>query len=376
MKNNNKNMKNMKNTVFPIGKQDILNQNMFLGDPISVSRNDLPKHKIFDHLTETQMSYFWRPEEVKLTEERKQFKELSEVEQHIFISNLKYQTLLDSIQSRAPVSTFLEICSLPDLENWLIAWSFFETIHSRSYSYILKNLFSNPSEIFDDITVNEEIIKRAISVSEYYDKLKDLILRYKSGTLQNLIDLKKQIYLTLIAVNALEGVRFYVSFACSFAFAESKKVMEGNAKIIKLIARDEMLHLSGTQHMINLINRGKDDLDLFEYSKTQECKDQIYKIYTDVVNQEKEWSKYLFKDGSILGLNELILNQYLEYLTDSKLANIGMDPIFDRKSNPLPWMNHWLSNNQQQSAPQETELTSYQTSQINNDEDNFNNITL
>ncbi len=357
----------MKNTFFPLGKQDLLNQNMFLGNPVSVSRNDLLKHKVFDTLTEKQMSFFWKPEEVKLTEERKQFKELSEAEKHIFISNIQYQIILDALQSRCPCSTFLEICSLPEIENWIIAWSFFETIHSRSYTYIIKNLFSDPSKIFDDITSNEEIIKRAVSVSNHYDKLKDLILKYKSETLEDINELKKQLYYTLVSVNALEGIRFYVSFACSFAFAESKKVMEGNAKIIKLIARDEILHLSATQHMLNIIHKGKDDKFLFEFSKTEECRNEVYRIYQELVDQEKAWSAYLFKNGSMLGLNENILNQYLEYLCNTKLNAIGYDPIFERKSDPLPWMKKWLSNNLQQEAPQETEKTAYAISEIDND---------
>lgn len=353
---------------------NILEQNMFLGEAINVSRFDYQKHKIFETLRERQLSFFWRPEEIKLTDDRKQFKELTPHEQHIFTSNLKYQTLLDSVQGRAPNQTFLEICSLPELENWIVTWSFSETIHSASYTYILQNVYANPSEVLDDIPVNPEIIKRALAVTEHYDKLKDLISKHRLGLLKDLKELKKQLYLTLVSVNVLEAIRFYVSFACSFAFTEGKKVMEGNSKIIKFIARDEALHLVGTQYMINLIQDNKDDKEMYEISK--ECKDDVIKIFLDAVEQEKEWAKYLFKDGSILGLNEAILVEYLEYLCDQRLNAIGFESIFKRKKNPLPWMMSWLNNNTTSGAPQEVEISSYLISQINQDEDDFSNTSL
>lgn len=359
-------------TVFPIGEQNHQTQTMFLGDPISVSRNDNPKFKIFDTFVDKQMAFFWKPEEVKLTDERKQFKELSEAEKHIFLNNIKYQILLDSVQGRAPNLTFLEIASLPEIESWVSTWSFFEIIHSRSYTYILKNLFPDPSKVLDEITLDEEIINRALSISKHYDKLKELIIKHQTGELKDINELKKQLYFTLISVNALEGIRFYVSFACSFAFAESKRVMEGNAKIIKFIARDEVLHLHATQHMLNLIHRGRDDLFLCEFSKTDECRNEVYKIYKELVDQEKAWSSFLFKNGSMLGLNEMMLNKYLEHLCNVRLKAIEYDPIFEKTSDELPWMSKWLSNNDQQEAPQETEKTGYTISQINNDDVDIN----
>ncbi|MFT5542353.1 MAG: ribonucleoside-diphosphate reductase beta chain [Glaciecola sp.] len=365
----------MKYTTFNQESNDTMTEPMFFGNPVNVARYDQQKHPIFEKLIEKQISFFWRPEEVDVSKDRMDFQKLSDAERHIFISNLKYQTLLDSIQGRSPNIAFLPIISIPELETWVETWSFFETIHSRSYTHILRNLFSNPSEIFDDIVVNEEIKKRASDISKYYD---DLIfatqLWQTQGEGQHVVDgvthnitmreLKKLLYLCMNSVNALEAIRFYVSFACTFAFAE-RELMEGNSKIIRLIARDENIHLTSTQHVLNLWAKGKDDPEMAEIAA--ECHEEAKAIFMKAVEQEKEWAKYLFNSGSMLGLNEEILCQYVEYIANHRMAAIGMGQPFDIKSNPLPWMNNYLSSDNVQVAPQETEISSYLVGQIDSE---------
>ncbi len=365
----------MKYTTFNQESNDTMTEPMFFGNPVNVARYDQQKHPIFEKLIEKQISFFWRPEEVDVSKDRMDFQKLSDAERHIFISNLKYQTLLDSIQGRSPNIAFLPIISIPELETWVETWSFFETIHSRSYTHILRNLFSNPSEIFDDIVVNEEIKKRASDISKYYD---DLIfatqLWQTQGEGEHVVDgvthsinmrqLKKLLYLCMNSVNALEAIRFYVSFACTFAFAE-RELMEGNSKIIRLIARDENIHLTSTQHVLNLWAKGKDDPEMAEIAA--ECHEEAKAIFMKAVEQEKEWAKYLFNSGSMLGLNEEILCQYVEYIANHRMAAIGMGQPFDIKSNPLPWMNNYLSSDNVQVAPQETEISSYLVGQIDSE---------
>jgi ribonucleoside-diphosphate reductase beta chain len=245
-------------SVFNRSNNNALEEPMFLGNSVNVSRFDKQRYPFFEKLTEKQISFFWRPEEIDLAKDKIDFAQLTPHEQHIFISNLKYQTLLDSVQGRSPNVVLLPLTSLPELETWIETWAFYETIHSRSYTHILRNIFTEPSEVLDDIMVNENILKRAEEVSKYYDDLYQYSLDYHKGNKVDLYLLKKKLYLCLMAVNALEGIRFYVSFACSFAFAE-RKMMEGNAKIIKLIARDEQLHLNGTQH---ILSSGEHEIDL------------------------------------------------------------------------------------------------------------------
>ncbi|MGE4575464.1 MAG: class Ia ribonucleoside-diphosphate reductase subunit beta [Candidatus Pseudothioglobus sp.] len=378
----------MSYSIFNQTISNTLTQPMFFGDSVNVARFDQQKFEMFEKLTEKQLSFFWRPEEIDVSKDKIDFAKLLPNEKHIFISNLQYQILLDSVQGRSPNIAFLPIVSLPELENWIETWAFSETIHSRSYTHIIRAIVNEPGVVFDKIMKTDEIIERATSVSKYYDKLikhSQAFLLHGEGKHEingeiidiNLYSLKRLLYLTIISVNILEAIRFYVSFACSFAFAE-RKVMEGNAKIIKLIARDEALHLTGTQHMINLMRDGKDDLDMKAIAI--ECDSEVIQMFKDAANQEKEWAEYLFRDGSMIGLNAEILKQYLEYITNIRMAALNMKPIFKQTTNPLPWLNHWLDSDNVQVAPQETEITSYLVSAIDNTIDagdqDFNDFKL
>ncbi|GAB6262181.1 ribonucleotide-diphosphate reductase subunit beta [Photobacterium sp. CCB-ST2H9] len=353
-----------------------LKEPMFFGQPVNVARYDQQKFEIFEKLIEKQLSFFWRPEEVDVSSDRINFNNLPDHERHIFISNLKYQTLLDSIQGRSPNVALLPLVSIPELETWIETWSFSETIHSRSYTHIIRNIVNDPAVVFDDIVTNEHIIKRAGDISHYYDQLIHSTNDYhrlgegvhtvNGETVEvSLHELKKKLYLCLMSVNALEAIRFYVSFACSFAFAE-RELMEGNAKIIKLIARDEALHLTGTQHILNLMRTGQDDPEMAEIAS--ECETQCFNIFKEAAEQEKEWAEYLFKDGSMIGLNKDILCQYVEYITNLRMSAVGLKPAYPGATqNPIPWINAWLSSDNVQVAPQEAEISSYLVGQIDND---------
>lgn len=335
------------------------------------------KFEVFEKLIEKQLSFFWRPEEIDVSRDRIDFMNLPSHEQHIFISNLKYQTLLDSIQGRSPNMALLPIVSLPELETWIETWSFSETIHSRSYTHILRNLFTDPSEVFEDIVTNVEIQKRASDIAQYYDALIHAVqFMQLHGLEQSKIEyldldgnpekltlrvIKKKLYLCMCSINALEAIRFYVSFACSFAFAE-RDLLEGNAKIIKLIARDEALHLNSTQQILNIWADGKDDPEMAEIAI--ECHAKGRDIFLTAAAQEKEWAAYLFKDGSMIGLNEVILCQYVEYISNVRMQAIGYEAPFEIKNNPIPWINHWLISDNVQVAPQEAEISSYLVGQI------------
>ncbi|MCW2254199.1 ribonucleoside-diphosphate reductase beta chain [Providencia alcalifaciens] len=362
-------------TIFSQKKNDQLLEPMFFGQPVNVARFDQQKYPIFEKLIEKQLSFFWRPEEIDVSRDRIDYNALPDHEKHIFISNLKYQTLLDSIQGRSPNVALLPLISIPELETWIETWSFSETIHSRSYTHIIRNIVNDPALIFDDIVENEEILKRARDISAYYDRLIEMTNYYHmfgEGThtcngkhvTVSLRELKKQLYLCLMSVNALEAIRFYVSFACSFAFAE-RELMEGNAKIIKMIARDEALHLTGTQHMLNLLRSGQDDPEMAEIAT--ECEDECYKLFVDAAEQEKEWAEYLFSEGSMIGLNKDILCQYVEYITNIRMQAVGLKLPFKGRSNPIPWINAWLVSDNVQVAPQEVEVSSYLVGQIDSE---------
>lgn len=373
-------------TTFSQNKNDQLKEPMFFGQSVNVARFDQQKYDIFEKLIEKQLSFFWRPEEVDVSRDRIDYQALPDHEKHIFISNLKYQTLLDSIQGRSPNVALLPLISIPELETWVETWAFSETIHSRSYTHIIRNIVNDPALVFDDIVTNEQILKRAQDISKYYDDLIEMTNYWHllgEGTHQvagktvtvNLRMLKKQLYICLMSVNALEAIRFYVSFACSFAFAE-RELMEGNAKIIRLIARDEALHLTGTQHMLNLMRSGEDDPEMKEIA--EECREECFDLFKKAAIQEKEWAEYLFRDGSMIGLNKDILCQYIEYITNIRMQAVGLDLPFQTRSNPIPWINAWLVSDNVQVAPQEVEVSSYLVGQIDAEvgEDDFNDFQL
>lgn len=359
----------MSYTTFNQTKNNQLLEPMFFGQGVNIARYDQQKYAIFEQLIEKQLSFFWRPEEIDVSKDRIDYNNLPEHEKHIFISNLKYQILLDSIQGRSPSVALLPIVSLPELETWVQVWSFSETIHSRSYTHIIRNVINDPSVVFDSIVDNPEIVKRAADISHYYDDLIKLTQYINSNDEGDTLsdykqDMQTRLYLCLMSINVLEAIRFYVSFACSFAFAE-RKLMEGNAKIIKMIARDEALHLTGTQHMLNILRSGQDGEEWEDIATS--LQDECIEIFRKAAQQEKDWAAYLFKDGSMIGLNETILCQYIEYITNQRMIAVGLPTIFDTKTNPIPWINTWLSSDNVQVAPQETEITSYLVGQIDSD---------
>ena len=365
-------------SVLNLDNKDHMNRNAFFDGGVGMQRYDTVKYRWMDKLTDKQLGFFWRPEEVDILRDAKDFKELTKHEQHIFTSNLKRQILLDSVQGRAPSEAFGSVCSLPELEAWIQTWTFSETIHSRSYTHIIQNVYANPSIIFDEMMEISEIVDCAGDISKYYDDLIESSSWYNllgEGThtinvgkpnernvTVDLYELKKKLWLTLMSVNILEGVRFYVSFACSWAFAELKK-MEGNAKIIKLIARDENLHLASTQMLLKLLK--KDDLDFAKIA--EETEEECIQMFVDAVDQEKEWADYLFKDGSMIGLNTQLLSDYIEWICTRRMSHVSLKSPYSVKSNPLPWTQKWISGSEVQVAPQETEISSYTVGAIKQD---------
>ena len=348
-------------TIFNTKNVDPMNQPLFLGKDLGVQRYDIVKYPIFRELDSKQMMNFWRPEEIELKKDRGDFKEMSDNEKFIFTSNLKYQTMLDSVICRG-VPTFLEFVTNTELEACLMTWQFFEKIHSQSYSYIIQNVFADSSEVFGGIYEDKEIMKRANGAIRDYNNLMGMACDTTKPS-----ELKKQIYMTVVSINILEAIRFYVSFVCSFAFAENKK-MVGNADIIKLIKRDEALHLANTQAILKILH--KEDSEGF-VNTAKQCQEDAVKMFENAAKEEKEWASYLFKDGSIIGLNETVLHQYIDWLCMSRRKTIGL-PYENVGKNPIAgWTQAWMQSESVQVAPQEHEITSYKIGASKNDLDDM-----
>jgi ribonucleoside-diphosphate reductase beta chain len=365
-------------SVFNQQVSDHLTAKAFLdtSGSLGMQRYDTLKYKQFDKLTDKQLGFFWRPDEVDINKDSKDFKDLTEHEKHIFTSNLKRQILLDSVQGRSPSLAFLPIVTLPEIEAWIQTWSFNETIHSRSYTHIIRNVYHDPSKVFDEIMNIAEIVDCANEITKNYDDLLTQTQWYnllgagvhtvngKEITV-SLYELKRLLWLSMMSVNVLEGLRFYVSFACSWAFAEVKK-MEGNAKIIKLICRDENVHLAGTQALLKLLPKDDPDFETIRADTQAEC----IQLFKDAAAQEKAWAHYLFKDGSMIGLNESLLCDYVDYICAKRMASVGLQCDWRvPSSNPLPWTNKWIAGSEVQVAPQETEISSYTIGAVKQDLD-------
>lgn len=307
-----------------------------------ISRYDIVRYNVLYKLNTKMQNFFWKPNEIDMSQEKRSFESMTKSEKHVFTSNLKRQILLDSVQGRAPGLVFLPHCTDPTLENCIITWGFFESIHSESYTHILRAIYPDPSVIFDDLPNIKEIADCAGAVTQAYDKFMEK-------------PTKKNLYLALVAANALEAIRFYVSFACTFSFLE-RGMVEGSAKMVKLIARDEAEHLALTQHILKILP--KDDPEFIEIMESS--KEEAREIFLNAGEQEKAWAKYLFKDGPVLGLNEEILNNYVDYLLSRRMKAIGLSSDLSYRGNhPLPWIEKHFTSSNTQVAPQEVELSSY-----------------
>ena len=345
-----------KKTIINLNQDDFSKEPLFFGNSMGLQRYDKFRYPNIFGLFKTQLGFFWRPEEVSIQKDRGDYQNLTEQEKFIFTKNLGYQILLDSVQARG-IKNITECMSNLEAEAFSNSWEFFETIHSYSYTYIIKGVYANPSEVFDSINKDEAIRKRTVSVTKYYDELIENIPD------ETLYDRKKKLYLTIMSVNILEGVRFYVSFACTYAFAQNKK-LEGASKIISLINRDENLHLGFTQFVLNKLSSEESEgfLDV-----VKDCKDLVIQMYRDAANEEIEWANYLFENGSLLGLNAQILTEYMKWITNSRMKAIHLEPLYENVKNPIPWIKNWTESKSIQEMPQETEKESYTIGNFDND---------
>jgi ribonucleoside-diphosphate reductase beta chain len=339
-------------------KTDYLNRKMFLdpAGPVTIQRFEEVKYKKIVDFEQTARGFFWVPEEISLTKDASDFKDASDSVKHIFTSNLLRQTALDSIQGRGPAQVFTPVVSLPEMEALMYNWSFFETnIHSRSYSHIIRNIYNVPKDVFNTIHDTKEIVDMAASVGKYYDELHMINCHKELGETINETIHIRAIWMALNASYALEAFRFMVSFATSLAMVENK-IFIGNGNIISLILQDELLHKGWTAWLINQVV--KEDAR-FAKAK-QDCEQEVYAMYMDVIREEKAWADYLFKKGPVIGLNANILKDFVDYTAAAAFKEIGLKYMSPApKTTPIPWFNKHSDTSKKQTALQENESTNY-----------------
>jgi len=373
----------MSYTTFNTNQIDATTEPMFLGQEVNLARYDKTKYRFLDMATDQQFAQFWRPEEVDLSRDKVEFwSKLSEGQRYIFLANLKYQSLLDSVQSRAPMLAFGPLISIPEMETFTVVWPAFEVIHSKSYTHIIRNVFPDPGAVFDSIVVDDNIVNRAQALTRAYDDLIELGMIYsvygygehfvpsRNATVEITPSLlRRSVIRALAVVNALEGVRFYVSFLCSFAFTEKLNVMAGNSKIIRFIARDEALHRKAIGDVLKTIAAGKEGAEW--KADFEAVLPDLQEIFRECFEQEVAWAQHLFADGRMIpGLNASILEDCLKVFTYQTMAGAGITPICEMPSpHPAPWVNKYLYSGNVQVAPQEAEISSYLLGRVKPDLD-------
>jgi ribonucleoside-diphosphate reductase beta chain len=360
--------------LFKFSKEDPLKTPIFFGENGSVpmSRSDIVRYPIFQKQAERMFASFWKPTEINLSKDKSDFLALDDFEQHLFMSNIRSQIAQDHIQSLGLVQAFMPITTDPMVKRCFNYIEFFEELHASAYEHIAKNVFNDPSVIFDGMGEVEEIVRRSSSVTKYYDLLLEEVAKYRLKQTSE-YSVRRAAWMALQAINALEGIRFFVSFACSFSFGDSGR-MVGNATEIKMIANDELLHVAFTTALLRILPE-----DYPEFAEIErECRAEAFALFMDVVAEEKFWNAYLFKKGSLIGLNQEILDQYLSFMAAKRMRAIGMEyPDEVPRTNPLPMMGRWLNEGDSQPAPQETEISGYvHRLNIDIDENSFDGFDL
>jgi len=348
---------------------DYLSDGYWMTAAPSIARNDKLGDPMFDSLYQRQESQHWGPSEQDLTGDLSSLKLASKADIHAFNSNLSYQMLLDSTNSLAPLSIFGLFTNRQDLIDWLSLWSFSETIHSATYSQFLMTAHPDPDKVFAATQTSEFIRKRGDSIGHYYNNAffwgMQYALRGNVFTKEELFECAKALRLAIFAANLLEGVRFYLSFACSFSFAarSDNPLFTNNALLLKAIAKDEALHLVGTQHMLNRMTSGKEG-NLLEMVSAHTLEEEM-RMTASVIQEEKEWANFLVSEGDIEGLSLKDMHQYLDFIGYNRLRSVHQvsdipSIIVPELENPFSsFMMPFLQSDQVQTAQQETGSSGY-----------------
>lgn len=340
--------------------------------PVTIQRYEEHAFPKIAQYLKIQKGSFWSPDEVTLMKDQIDFKEASKSTRHIFTSNLLRQTLLDSIQGRSPVQVFTPVSSVPEIEGLVLWWAAFEQIHSESYSHIIKNIYNVPVDQFNAIHGVPEIVQMASSISRYYDDLHVINCKNalygsaKSEEVKKFLRVSehehvKAIWLALIASYGLEAIRFIVSFATSLGMVENR-IFIGSGNVISLILQDETLHTKWTAYLLTHLVKTDERFR----QVAEELKKEAYDALLSVIDEEKGWAKYLFSEGPMIGMNEKIMVDFVDFTAAARLKEINVTHPTKVKTTPLPWFNKHFNTNKKQTALQENEATAYVINSMTN----------
>jgi len=354
---------------------DFTKEPMFFGRGKNTQRFDVLKYKFFDERNAKMQGFDWSFDEVKLKNDYIDFNtKMKPHEKFMFTKVLQKLIFLDSLQGRGILLTLGQICTLPELENAMLTWEYFEGAkHSKTYTENLKGVYNNPSEIFDQSFEVPELMTLAKSISDPYDEAYELIIEMQYKIIKNhpltpefMKSLKRATLKLIVVINILEGVRFYSGFATIWALNKSQGLVEGTSKNLKLICRDENIHLQMTQMILKLLKKEPEEgfVDIYE-----EMLPEIELLFEECYKEECSWIDYKFSQGSILGLNAEISKHYIEYIINKRRKALGMKVQFQgRSTNPIPWVESYINFSDNEILPQEAVIINYISGAVNNDE--------
>jgi len=354
---------------------------LFLGED-SCNRNIQTYHDpkypwILDFAEEMRAIGNWSKNEIDLSKEKKDFESLDEAGKHIYESGLKFAITLDSCAGRAPLQLFNNggISNNPEWELYITNHQNNELLHSESYTEMVRALYNDVDNFIEGIIDDEHVQRRATSILAGFDWATSVFDRMDANAAvlsYSLADskpfpevtermVKEAVYKSAVILNMFEGIRFFCTFVTNWSFSEQpEKLMAGSSNVFKLIARDEMIHLDVFQRVIKMLNT--DESEGFT-DVAKDLEDEVYEMYATGYKEEMEWIEYLFSKGSpLIGMNEEILKQYMDYIFAIRLTNIGLDPKrlgLEVGENPLPWVDNYLDSTNVKSAPQEIESVNY-----------------
>ena len=366
---------------------------IFLGNEVcnrNIQTYHNPKYPwILETAEELRAIGNWSKNEIDLSKEKADFDGLDEAGRHIFESGLKFAIALDSCAGRGPLQLFNDfgISNNPEWELYVTNHQNNELLHSESYTELVRAIYNDVDVFIDSIIEDEFVQKRAESILSYFNRATKVLDMHRANQIcesmgKELLfpfiteyDLKKAIYRSAIVLNMFEGIRFFATFVTSWSFSEQpEKLFSGSSNIFKLIARDEMIHLDVFQKLIR--NLREDPAEGF-VEVASDLETEVYDMFQIAYNEEKEWIAHLFSKGSpLIGMNQNILQEYMDYIFAVRMTNIGLDyaviNINKPSQNPLPWVDNYLDSSHIKSAPQEIESVNYVAAIDTSQDEEFN----
>jgi len=338
--------KGKKKIYNPNSKETLNDRQIISGDSTGLIELTNVKYQWAFNLWELMLANTWFPKEVDMTQDARDYKILTRSEKRMYDLVLSQLIFMDSIQTNNLADNINPFITAPEVNVVLVRQAFEEALHSSSYAVMVESISENTDEIYDMWRKDEMLARKNAYIAKVYEDLD------KNPTDKNKI-------LAMFANQILEGIYFYSGFTAIYALARSGKML-GSAQMIRFIQRDEITHLLVFQNMINTVKKERPELF------TNDVVEMAYEMFKEAVKLESGWGKYI-TNGQILGFNDEIIDQYIQYLADQRLKAVGLKPLYN-VSHPIKWVDKFSQFNEQKSNFFESTVSNYSKGSISFDD--------